>query len=117
SPPSQPGPPAPPPPGPPAAPARARSSRAGFTRWLAGGALLVVVVVILVLLLGGGGGADYKLEFPEAGQLVRGDTVQVGGVPVGSVKDLELTKNYAAIVAIHVDGALTPLHECTTARA
>jgi len=116
SPPSQPGPPAPPPPGPPAAPARARSSRAGFTRWLAGGALLVVVVVILVLLLGGGGGADYKLEFPEAGQLVRGDTVQVGGVPVGSVKDLELTKNYTAIVTIHVNGSLTPLHEGTKAQ-
>jgi phospholipid/cholesterol/gamma-HCH transport system substrate-binding protein len=115
SPPSQPGAPAPPPSGPPPRPVRGRSSSA-FSRWLAGGALIAVVVVILVLLLGGGGGADYKLEFPEAGQLVRGDQVQVGGVPVGSVKDLELTKDFTAIVTIHVADSLAPLHVGTKAQ-
>jgi phospholipid/cholesterol/gamma-HCH transport system substrate-binding protein len=74
------------------------------------------VLIIALLVLGGGGGADYKLEFPEAGQLVRGDQVQVGGVPVGSVKDLELTPTFTAIVRIHVDGKLAPLHEGTTAQ-
>jgi phospholipid/cholesterol/gamma-HCH transport system substrate-binding protein len=116
SPPSSPGPPAQPPSGPPPGPARPRASRAGVARWLAGGALITVVIVLLVLLLGGGGGSDYKLEFAEAGQLVRGDQVQVGGVPVGSVKDLELTKNYTAIVTIHVSDSLAPLHQGTKAQ-
>ena len=51
-----------------------------------------------------------KLEFAEAGQLVRGDQVQVGGVPVGSVTNIELTHDFKAIVTIHVDSSLTPLH-------
>jgi phospholipid/cholesterol/gamma-HCH transport system substrate-binding protein len=114
-PPSPPGAPQPPPSGRP--PARARSPRRPVLgRALAAGALAAVVIVIALLVFGGGGGASYKLEFPEAGQLVRGDQVQVGGVPVGSVKDLELTKAFTAIVTIHIDGSLVPLHEGTTAQ-
>jgi phospholipid/cholesterol/gamma-HCH transport system substrate-binding protein len=74
-----------------------------------------VIVIIAILVFGGGGGVDYKLEFPDAGQLVRGDQVQVGGVPVGSIKDIELTHAFTAVVTIHVDSSLTPLHEGTTA--
>jgi phospholipid/cholesterol/gamma-HCH transport system substrate-binding protein len=81
---------------------------------IAGGALAGVIVIIALLVFGGGGGADYKLEFAEAGQLVRGDQVQVGGVPVGSVKEIELTHNFTALVTIHVDGSLVPLHDGTT---
>ena len=44
--------------------------------------------------------------FAEAGQLVRGDQVQVGGVPVGSVTDIELTPDYKARITIHVDSSL-----------
>jgi phospholipid/cholesterol/gamma-HCH transport system substrate-binding protein len=72
-------------------------------------------VVLLLLVLGGGSGSNYKLEFTEANQLVRGDQVQVGGVPVGSVTDIALTPNYTALVTIHVDHSLVPLHEGTTA--
>ena len=81
---------------------------------LAGGALAAVIAVVAYLLFAGGGGADYKLEFPEAGQLVRGDQVQVGGVPVGSVTGIELTKDFKAIVTIHIASSLAPLHEGTT---
>jgi phospholipid/cholesterol/gamma-HCH transport system substrate-binding protein len=77
--------------------------------------LAAVIVIVALLAFGGGGGADYKLEFAEAGQLVRGDQVQVGGVPVGSVKEIELTHNFTAVVTIHVDGSLVPVHEGTTA--
>jgi phospholipid/cholesterol/gamma-HCH transport system substrate-binding protein len=115
---SPPSPPAAPPPPPnpsgPAAGGRARRSNTG--RILAVGALALVVLILAFLLFGGGGGASYHLIFPEAGQLVRGDQVQVGGVPVGSVTNLELTKQNKADVTIKVDGSLTPLHEGTTAQ-
>jgi len=85
--------------------------RAG--RALAVGALGVVVLVAAYLALSGGGGADYHLEMKEAGQLVRGDQVQVGGVPVGSVTDIALTPDYKARITIHVDSSLAPLHAGT----
>jgi phospholipid/cholesterol/gamma-HCH transport system substrate-binding protein len=103
-----------PPPGPPPPPAR-RPPRPLAGRLLAGGALAAVVIIIVVLVFGGSGGASYKLEFAEGDQLVRGDQVQVGGVPVGSVSDIELTHNFTALVTIHIDSSLTPLHEGTTA--
>ncbi len=116
SPPSPPMAPPPPPPGGPSGPIRPVSSRsANTTRLLAGGGLTLVVIVVLLLVLGGSGGADYRLIFAEAGQLVRGDQVQVGGVPVGSVTSIVLTKDFKAQVTIHVDSSLTPLHEGTTA--
>ena len=115
SPPSPPGAPAPTPRDPLLPPARARSSRPQLGRLVAGGALVAVIVIVAILVFAGGGGADYRLEFPEAGQLVRGDQVQVGGVPVGSVKEIELSHNFTAIVTIHIESSLTPLHEGTTA--
>ncbi len=83
---------------------------------LAVGALALVVLIVAYLMFGGGGGANYKLEFAEAGQLVRGDQVQVGGVPVGSVKDIELTHDFKALITIHVESSLVPLHEGTMAQ-
>jgi phospholipid/cholesterol/gamma-HCH transport system substrate-binding protein len=83
------------------------------TRLLAASALGIVVLVVAYLVFSGGEGSDYKLEFAEAGQLVRGDQVQVGGVPVGSVTDVALTHDFKARVTIHL-GSLR-LHEGTTA--
>jgi phospholipid/cholesterol/gamma-HCH transport system substrate-binding protein len=100
----------------PSGPAARRYARGGLTRALALGALALVVLAIALLLFAGGGGGDYHLIFAEAGQLVRGDQVQVGGVPVGSIKDIELTPDFKARVTIHVDGSLTPLHEGTAAQ-
>lgn len=80
------------------------------------GALAIVVLIVAYLVFAGGGGTDYHLELKEAGQLVRGDQVQVGGVPVGSVKDIELTPAYKARITIHVDSSLTPLHQGTIAQ-
>jgi phospholipid/cholesterol/gamma-HCH transport system substrate-binding protein len=84
-------------------------------RIVAFGTIVAVVVVLLVLVLAGGGGATYQLIFPEAGQLVRGDQVQVGGVPVGSIKDITLLSNYQVRITVHVESSLAPLHEGTTA--
>lgn len=93
---------------------RPPARRAVAGRLVAVGALTAVIVVVLALVLSTGGGADYNLIFPDAGSLVRGDQVQVGGVPVGSVKDIVLLKDYRVRVAIHVNSSLTPLHEGTT---
>jgi phospholipid/cholesterol/gamma-HCH transport system substrate-binding protein len=105
---------APPPGSPPPRPVG--PGRGRFVRPLAVGALVVVVLVILYLVFAGGGSSTYKLEFAEGDQLVRGDQVQVGGVPVGSVKDIALTHDFKALVTISVNSSLAPLHEGTVAQ-
>jgi phospholipid/cholesterol/gamma-HCH transport system substrate-binding protein len=106
---------APPPSNPP--PARpVRASRGRFGRPLAIGALALVVLIVAYILFSGGGSSTYKLEFAEADQLVRGDQVQVGGVPVGSVKDIALTHDFKALVTISIESSLAPLHAGTTAQ-
>ncbi len=78
-------------------------------------ALALVALIVAFIVFAGGGGATYKLELAEGDQLVKGDQVQVGGVPVGSITDIELTHDFKALVTIHVDSSLTPLHEGTRA--
>jgi phospholipid/cholesterol/gamma-HCH transport system substrate-binding protein len=92
-----------------------RGPSRGLTRPLAVGALALVVLIVVYLLFAGGGGATYKILFAEGNQLVKGDQVQVGGVPVGSIKNITLTSDYKALVTVHVDSSLTPLHDGTTA--
>ncbi len=115
---SPPSPPASPPPGSrPSTPVRRSGPlppRAG--RIIAISALAIVVLIVAYLLFAGGGGANYQLIFGEAGQLVRGDQVQVGGVPVGNVTSIALRHDYKAKVTIHVNSSLTPLHEGTVAQ-
>jgi phospholipid/cholesterol/gamma-HCH transport system substrate-binding protein len=84
-------------------------------RIAAAGALLLVAAIVLLLALGGSGGATYHLTFANAGQLVRGDQVQVGGVPVGQIKQIELLHDYKVRITVHVDSSLIPLHKGTTA--
>jgi phospholipid/cholesterol/gamma-HCH transport system substrate-binding protein len=108
----------PPPPAstpPPSVPLGRPPRRARTVRIAAVAALGAVVAIVLVLVLAGSGGATYQLIFPEAGQLVRGDQVQVGGVPVGSIKDITLLSNYQVRITINVESSLAPLHEGTTA--
>jgi phospholipid/cholesterol/gamma-HCH transport system substrate-binding protein len=105
-----------PPPRDPLPPRPVRPSRTGVVRPIAIGALALVVLIVAYLVFGGSGGTSYKLEFNEADQLVKGDQVQVGGVPVGSVTNIELTHDYKAIVTIHVNSSLVPLHAGTVAQ-
>ena len=70
------------------------------------GALLAVVAVLAIILLSGSGGAEYKLIFQNAGQLVRGDDVQIGGRRVGNVDDILLTDDNQAEVVVTRPGAL-----------
>jgi phospholipid/cholesterol/gamma-HCH transport system substrate-binding protein len=86
---------------------------------IARGAVLIAVALVAVLavylLVLGGGGHEYTLIFQNAGQLVKGDNVDVGGEPVGSVKSIELTSDNRAAVKISVDEPYAPLHEGTQA--
>jgi phospholipid/cholesterol/gamma-HCH transport system substrate-binding protein len=79
------------------------------------GALLAVAAVVAIILLSSGGGAQYKLIFQNAGQLVKGDDVQIGGRRVGGVSDILLTNDNQAEVVISVDAPYAPLHQGTTA--
>jgi phospholipid/cholesterol/gamma-HCH transport system substrate-binding protein len=76
------------------------------------GALLAALAVVIVLLFGGGGGHNYQLLFESGGQLVPGNEVLVGGQPIGSVDDVDLTDDWQADVQITID---EPLHEGTEA--
>jgi phospholipid/cholesterol/gamma-HCH transport system substrate-binding protein len=80
------------------------------------GALALIVVVVAIVLLSGGGGHEYRLTFENAGQLVKGDDVQVGGRRVGNVDSISLTPNNQAEIKITVDGPYAPLHEGTKAQ-
>jgi phospholipid/cholesterol/gamma-HCH transport system substrate-binding protein len=79
------------------------------------GALLAVVAVVAIILLSSSGGEEYKLIFQNAGQLVKGDDVQIGGRRVGGVSDILLTNDNQAEVVVNVDKPYAPLHEGTTA--
>lgn len=86
-----------------------------IARGAALGALLLVVAVVAIVLLSGGGGKQYRLVFQTAGQLVRGNDVQVGGRRVGNVDDITLTDDNLAEVTVTVEEPYAPLHEGTTA--
>jgi phospholipid/cholesterol/gamma-HCH transport system substrate-binding protein len=92
--------------------ARVRGGR-GFSRIAALGALILIAIAIIVLLLSSGGNSNhYRLIFETGGQLVKGNQVLIGGVPVGSVDDVTLTDNGQAQVDISVN---RPLHEGSSA--
>ena len=91
-------------------------SLSAIGRVAAVGALIAAVVLVAVVLFGGGaGGYKVTARFLNAGQLVRGNPVQVGGVPVGSVKGIEITDDGHAEVELSIDGDHAPLRRGTRA--
>jgi phospholipid/cholesterol/gamma-HCH transport system substrate-binding protein len=63
----------------------------------------------------GGSGYTVTATFQNAGQLVKGNLVQVGGRPIGKVKSIALDSNAQAKVKLSVGSGFNPLHEGTTA--
>jgi phospholipid/cholesterol/gamma-HCH transport system substrate-binding protein len=57
----------------------------------------------------------YRLDFIDAGQLVSGDLVRIGGTPAGVVDNIELTSNGQAQLDVSIDPSFGPLREGTTA--
>lgn len=86
-----------------------------IARFLAlAGLVAAVVLVALALLVGNG---DYRVTavFENAGQLVEGNQVRVGGRPIGSIEEIGLDDRAQAVIEMEIDGELAPLHRGTTA--
>ena len=66
-------------------------------------------------MFGGAGAYSVKAEFINAGQLVRGNPVQIGGVSVGSVGAIKITDNGQAEVTLKIKDGHAPLPRGTQA--
>ncbi len=78
-------------------------------------ALAIGVVVVFMLLTGDGDQYEVTAEFENAGQLVNGNEVVVGGVAVGTVSEIELGPAGQALVTFTVGEDYAPLRRGTTA--
>lgn len=79
-------------------------------------AALAAGVVAVVVVLGGSSPYRITARFVDAGQLVKGGTVQVGGRTVGSIDAIRLSDNGLADLELSIDDDdVTPLRRGTTA--
>ena len=78
-------------------------------------ALALAVVIVAVVVLGGERRQDVHIDFQNAGQLVKGDDVQVGGRRIGSGQGISLTNNNHRPIKVTIEDPYVPLHEGTTA--
>ena len=86
------------------------------TRAGAVAALVLAAAVLAVVLLSGTRHYAVHAVFEDAGQLVKGDRVSVGGVTVGSVTQIALDDHNQAVVTLDLtDKAFQPLHTGTIA--
>jgi len=88
-----------------------RLSRIG--RVLAIGAVIGAVVLVAIVLFGPGKGDSYEVtaRFINGGQLVKGNPVQSGGVPIGTVKGIEITEDGQADISFTIKEKYAPLRE------
>lgn len=77
---------------------------------------LALAVVAIFILMFGGLGSNYRVEatFQNAGQLVKGNRVLIGGNTAGKVADIELTDTNEVDITLEVSDEYAPLHEGTT---
>jgi phospholipid/cholesterol/gamma-HCH transport system substrate-binding protein len=79
-------------------------------------ALLLTVVVAAVVVSGRDDPYRVTVEFADAGQLVKGNLVKVGGSTVGTVSSIELNDRGQAAVELQLkDDRVRPLHRGTRA--
>jgi phospholipid/cholesterol/gamma-HCH transport system substrate-binding protein len=80
------------------------------------GAVVAACALVSILLFGGGGGGyEVKARFLNAGQLVKGNPVQSGGVPIGSVDGIEIAPNGQAELTLEIHDEHAPLRRGTQA--
>jgi phospholipid/cholesterol/gamma-HCH transport system substrate-binding protein len=85
-----------------------------IARGLAIGSLIAAVIAVAVLMFGSGGGDTYVLHLQSANQLVKGNEVKVGGLPVGKVTDITLSQDNQANVKVKINDDFSPLHQGST---
>ena len=86
-----------------------------MARILALAALVAAVALAALAMFGGPEPYKVKAVFQNAGQLVPGNEVRVGGQPIGTISDIELDQSANAIVTMEVGDEVAPLHEGTSA--
>jgi phospholipid/cholesterol/gamma-HCH transport system substrate-binding protein len=84
-------------------------------RILALAALVAAVALVALAMFGGEDAYKVKAVFQNAGQLVPGNEVRVGGQPIGKISDIELDQSANAVVTMEVGDPVAPLHEGTSA--
>jgi phospholipid/cholesterol/gamma-HCH transport system substrate-binding protein len=90
--------------------------RRAVTRFATLAGLLAVVALVAVALFGGDSDSySVTARFINASQLVNGNPVQTGGVPIGSVDEIEITENGQAEVTFNVAEDYAPLRRGTKA--
>jgi phospholipid/cholesterol/gamma-HCH transport system substrate-binding protein len=90
-------------------------SVSGVGRVAAIGAVIVAIALVAIILFGGSSGYTVKAHFINAGQLVKGNPVQSGGVAIGSVDGIKITPDGQAEITLKIKDAHTPLREGTQA--
>ncbi len=74
------------------------------------GAVIAAVVLVAFVLFGsGGGGYTVTATFINAGQLVKGNPVQTGGSPIGTVQDIKITPHGQAQITLKIKDQYAPL--------
>lgn len=76
------------------------------------GALVVAIVFVASLIFKGDSGYTYKFDFQNASGIVSGNHVMIGGAPVGSITNVELTDDMRVEMEVELD---RELHEGTAA--
>jgi phospholipid/cholesterol/gamma-HCH transport system substrate-binding protein len=87
-----------------------------MSRVVAIGALLAAVIAVVVLV---SGGSSYRVtaQFVDAGQLVKGGLVEVGGRGVGTIESIKISDDGLANTVLKIsEDDLTPLRRGTVAR-
>jgi phospholipid/cholesterol/gamma-HCH transport system substrate-binding protein len=91
-------------------------SVSGVGRVAALAAVIAAVALVAIVLFGGGSDAyTVRATFANAGQVVKGNPVQVGGVPVGFVEGISITDDGRAEVEMKIDDDHKPLRVGTRA--
>jgi phospholipid/cholesterol/gamma-HCH transport system substrate-binding protein len=84
-------------------------------RVIAVAALVAAVALAALAMFGNGASYTVHAVFENAGQLVKGNEVRVGGQPIGTITDIQLDDSANAVVTMKIEDALAPLHEGTSA--
>lgn len=80
-------------------------------------AAALAVIVLAIIVVESGSGYTLHATFADASELVRGDSVELGGRSIGSVTDIGVTADGMASVTISIsDHSITPLHADTRAQ-